>query len=359
MTPNAEGHTDGMRLNLKAVALCAVLATALPAGAQTQPATPTAQYSNAQPSNALCSLPPPSFTPKMTALRAQYRDHPLTRPCSKSANELYASIDKGLTPASNDEVMQQARRYVSVCLREDLHQFGSALTDAERAALTDAMVVIGIEQTTGLWCHGLRTGAYVLTANHCLRDAQNNDVRTLLRVRHVSEPKTFRVQVVFEGDAGNQNAARDFTVLKIVEPPAVWRAETSLRVEKPEVAMALIVPQLNAYVWDVFGMNFTSERLDRSVIIEDNPVCYAYAAPGGNGYIFHRCQTEHGTSGTPLFQRQSDGKLALVGLHSGPSEFLSAKIGGACAIEPENYGVTLALIVEPQHTTVRRRSCRR
>jgi len=75
---------------------------------------------------------------------------------------------------------------------------------------------------------------------------------------------------------------------------------------------------------------------------DDTPICriFAFRSP----FVMHNCQTEEGSSGTPIFWLLADGngteRLELVGIHSG----YSARVEHLNISDPEyvrNFGVEL------------------
>ena len=82
-----------------------------------------------------------------------------------------------------------------------------------------------------------------------------------------------------------------------------------------------------------------ADDLTPSIRFEHNPACRLIASTP-EGYLLHSCATEHGTSGVPMFQRGADGRLRVIGVHTGATEGLTTSPQWrACQNRAENYGV--------------------
>jgi len=238
-----------------------------------------------------------------------------------------ARLNKGEEPTQ--EMVDLSEQYNSLCMSAVARVYKPVLTDQDRARIAERTVFL-VDKRGQVECHGFRMNEYVLTAKHCLTEL-SPAVRS-------ANGRTFKTDVVIL-DKQNPARAGDYVLLRIRDYD-LGKDESEIEwLGEPHSQGRLAILQSNIYrrISDNSQANLD---LTSSLALEDNPVCRLYGI-SSEGYLFHACQTEWGTSGAGYFQRDSAGRLRLVGIHSGATRGLRAPELNACKSRLANYGVRL------------------
>jgi hypothetical protein len=293
-------------------------------------------------SSGQCPLPrqPAGLSAPLQTLRAAYAELGAMEECSNAAAALMPH-----RPAIYDGVIQAdarsaMRTYAAACLNKDLLAFGSDLTTTEEQSIIEHLAVF-LNDGDEVFCHGFRIGAHVVTAKHCL-DRTGTGSPPTWQVRTMASTKVFTAT---ERALSNMSANLtsqpnlDYALLHLADysGPA---DDAGRWLGKAVAGERLIFPQSNMYKRYVANMQDAS-ALAGTVTIQNNPVCYARAVTP-EGYIFHPCQTEWGTSGAPLLQRDATGTIRLVGVHDGATGRVPGDLGQCGRVVP-NHGVQIPI----------------
>ena len=237
--------------------------------------------------------------------------------------------------ALTDQLVNAIKPYVDHCFDEGYLRYRSDLTTDEIAGLAERLVVI----TSPAQCNGFRIGNSVVTALHCLGDASTPD-GTVARMRTTSAPREYALEEIFPRSRSAEAIEADVAVLRIADWTDPFKAEELDRLAEPRLYDRLVLPQSNIYVRTVL-QQAGGDGFANSIRIEHNPGCRAYSRTS-SGVILHSCQTEAGTSGAPLLQRDANGRLVVVGVHHGALDAGAGEVQ-SCKTIGANYGLHLAL----------------
>jgi hypothetical protein len=283
------------------------------------------------------SAQPTGLPPRLVQLRERYGDLDAMASCSQAAGNLIplrGNIYSRRVEAAEDAAI---RNYANLCLKPDLMMYGSELTEAEKQALVDRLVLL-VDSDGDIACHGFRLGVHVITAKHCVQDVAPPATPAVWRVRTVRSSKLYEATEVELGNRGidpDEQPNLDYALLRLArfegapDDPGEWLGTVA-------AGEQLIVLQSNMYQRYVHSIKGAVD-LAESVMIQNNPVCYARVVTS-EGYIFHPCQTEWGTSGAPLLQRDASGRIHLVGVHGGSIRRVPGDLA-TCASTVPNQGI--------------------
>ncbi len=292
---------------------------------------------------AICSLPPLAKTISATELlhlRAMSRE-PAVAKCLAATRTLLPRRAE-VEAAQTEDARKIGKEYVDACFSEEvlINQSDLTITEAHQLRANLVFLVSPDDADKRVQCHGFRIGQVVLTALHCLRDNAARPVP--MAVRTVDTPQLLETEEILPNDGGQLEADRvpnrDVALLRIKNSAAPvddrgidWLAE-------PNNNARLITMQSNIYVRNAMNLDGPID-LSPTLRIEHRPAC-RLAMARDDGFLLHSCSTEQGTSGMPLFQRHPDGRIRLIGVHTGATEGLHGYPDLlACRDQAENRGV--------------------
>jgi hypothetical protein len=231
------------------------------------------------------------------------------------------------------EIEELSRSYSQLCLGESATVYRPVVSAVELTQIRDRLAFL-VDSKGQIECHGFLINQYVLTAKHCV-SADNTAL-----VRKIRNPETFEAtQVEVPTTAADAAATEDFALLRINEYGGLTSFSELDWIDKPRAMGRLVIVQSNIYRRIAVGLTPLAD-LEDTLTREDNPACRLYGATD-DGYLLNPCQTEWGTSGVPYFQRDSRGRIRMVGVHGGASRGLASPDLQACQVSLANYGVRL------------------
>lgn len=232
------------------------------------------------------------------------------------------------------------QQYADTCLSSASLSFAPEFSLQDRIEVSSHLVLL-VSDNGRSYCHGFRIGAYIITAAHCLEGSSEGEV---VAVRSLNTSKTSMYSPVAVGNvAGNSFGYQDYALLRSKDPNSVTTAKDVSWLGRPQMSKRLLITQLNVYKSIAFGFD-VSDDLSPLTAFEDNPLCNA-SGVSDDGFILNGCQSAEGTSGTPYIQKDSNGDLHIVGIHSGETSGLAESSLSQCSISLPNYGVTIPKII--------------
>ena len=232
-------------------------------------------------------------------------------------------------------------RYIDVCHKGTLDGLGEA---------RDRLVVFVRKNRHDAYyafCLGFNfSGNYVLTAHHCL--VEPDEIDLMVSRFEPSDPDAF---IVVDGPPVRSRA------LVVGEPSRLFALRVPANIpqelnfypfvrDKDAVVLELDTvdrrpvanfPLAQVEEWDsisvpalfvdddVLSKAIDSSRPDQVTLairegsaVDISPLCsLVYSQKSDRPFVFHACQTRYGYSGAPILRRGEDGRIALVGVHTG------------------------------------------
>jgi V8-like Glu-specific endopeptidase len=287
-----------------------------------------------------CPLPrqPAGLSATLQTQRAAYAEFGAMEECSNAAAALMPHRPAIYDGAIGTDARSAMTTYATACLNKNLLAFGSDLSPAEERTIVEHLAVL-VDDGDQVFCHGFRIGAHVITAKHCVEKTGIGFPSTW-QVRTMTSTKVYTAtEKPLSNISANltQQPNLDYALLHLQDYAGA--ADDAKRWLGNAVAgERLILPQSNMYKRYIANVQDAS-ALAGTVTIQNNPVCYARAVTP-EGYIFHPCQTEWGTSGAPLLQRDAAGAIRLVGVHDGATGRVPGDLGRCGRVVP-NHGVQI------------------
>lgn len=273
--------------------------------------------------------------PKREAAEAFYAQ-PSVQACDaymptvlKRRDAIIENYQQGNSSAEDVEI---SRKYAELCLAEAASVYNPTLSASARQTIYASTVIL-LGPNDQPYCHGIRIKDHVLTAQHCADTLPGNS-KTM---RHLGFAEKLTANVVWRGAKPLQEP-RDLALLAISHATA---STASISLGEPIVNARLLIVQMNLFKV-IAGNLGPTQSFEAASTVEDNPSCRLFGV-AKEGYLLHACQTERGTSGAAMFQKDANGRLRLIGVHSGPTARIPDPNLNQCSISLPNYGVRIPL----------------
>jgi hypothetical protein len=249
----------------------------------------------------------------------------------------------------DDDDAQQYTALVSTYIDSCLFPLSSDTTKqilglSTVAALTSALGYIYIVGSPfPFHCSAIRMGRRVVTARHCFADANGT----------VAVPATARFKSIAEDSIGlpltisRKYHPQDIRLASDVDDWLVL--DLPIRRDYPpnivQVRMAIDWEPTMLVSFDprriVLPHADTSTRTSRVIepFIDLSPLCRVSVIQ--DRFLFHACQSEIGTSGTPFLSLGANGQLTLLAVHNGTSSRVANECNAHLAEFFPNYATVL------------------
>lgn len=252
--------------------------------------------------------------------------------------------------------VEMATYFKNACLSDNLLHEGDRLsaTDQEFLKRHVGLIVLRVNaewQQPEPLCHAYRSGRFVITAQHCAPTDVMTDsyvygkYEERIAFRYFDSPTLFGLKLRFTGTRGeplsNAGRHRDVAVYEVEAPEITQSFETD-RIGRPTLFGDFIVLQSNLYSRIANSVHSGASNDFMKTITTEQSILCRPAYMDAKGLFLHGCQTEGKTSGAPIFQKR-DGRLILVGLHTGRTDSIEQVDLASCAAGLPNYGVSLPL----------------
>jgi hypothetical protein len=242
-----------------------------------------------------------------------------------------------LADPKNADARALVDRYIGACSYKLNDSTVAQLLDTSHRSLIAKAV--GTFSTRNGDCVGTVTGSSILTARHCLGREKDGEIA-------VEIPET-----------GFNFRSLDGTIeLHVPKPNSAPAALPLDQLEKDWIELAFsvppeIVPKIPvdlklAARWQPLLLVSVSRYLQalaqeavaspNNITFDISPLCSILARDGN--ILFHSCQTLRGMSGSPLLT-MSEGRLSVVGVHSGDAEAVETACGRKLSVKYKNYGI--------------------